>query len=164
MESIIHDIHGLLDLVRSGKIEPITMWRYYVSQWDEEEQRIFLLKLIAISKNEKEEDRQGSDVDKWASYHASYLSRKINGQHNNKERNSNDITIAENDINGKPIYKLQNQNASRRNRWQKRKGCRFDYIGLYKERMDAKTNFHAGDRRIWRYWHTAKFYPISKRG
>ena len=92
------------------------MWRYYVSQWDEEEQRIFLLKLIAISKNEKEEDRQGSDVDKWASYHASYLSRKINGQHNNKERNSNDITIAENDINGKPIYKLQNQNASRRNR------------------------------------------------
>ena len=54
MESIIHDIHGLLDLVRSGKIEPITMWRYYVSQWDEEEQRIFLLKLIAISKNEKE--------------------------------------------------------------------------------------------------------------
>ena len=78
MESSIHDIHGLLDLVRSGKIEPITMWRYYVSQWDEEEQRIFLLKLIAISKNEKEEGRQGSDVDKWASYHASYLSRKIN--------------------------------------------------------------------------------------
>lgn len=78
MESIIHDIHGLLDLVRSGKIEPITMWEYYVSQWDEEEQRIFLLKLIAISKNEKEEGRQESDVDKWASCHASYLSRKIN--------------------------------------------------------------------------------------
>lgn len=116
MESIIHDVHGLLDLVRSGKIEPITMWKYYVSQWDEEEQRIFLLKLIAMSKNEKEEGRQESDVDKWASYHASYLSRKINGQHNNKERNSNDITTAENDINGKPIYKLQNQNPSRRNR------------------------------------------------
>lgn len=78
MESIIYDIYGLLNLVRSGKIEPITLWKYYVSQWNEEEQRIFLLKLIAISKNEKEEGRQESDVDKWASYHASYLSRKIN--------------------------------------------------------------------------------------
>ena len=62
MESIIHDIHGLLDLVRSGKIEPVTMWKN-VAKWNKEEQTALLFKLIAISKNEKEEGRQGSDVD-----------------------------------------------------------------------------------------------------
>ena len=93
MESIIHDIHGLLDLVRSGKIEPVTMWKN-VAQWDKEEKTVLLFKLIAISKNEKEEGRQGSDVYERASYHASYLSRKINEERQIKQ--DSDIMQSEN--------------------------------------------------------------------
>lgn len=78
MDNTIHDIHGILDLIKEGKIEPITMWKYYVSKWDIEEQRILLIKLIGISTKEKREFRQGSDLDRIASYHSSYLSRKIN--------------------------------------------------------------------------------------
>lgn len=115
MDSIIHDIHGLLDLVRAGKIEPVTMWKN-VAQWDEEEQITLLFKLIAISKNEKEEGRQGSEVDKRASYHAGYLSRKINEQCNDKKHGYNNITTDENDINVKPVHKLQHQKASSRKR------------------------------------------------
>ena len=80
-----HDIHGLLDLVKDMRIEPVTVWKYYVSQWDVEEQRIFLLKLIAISREEIREGRQGSNLDRFASYHADYLSRKINGTRYTKQ-------------------------------------------------------------------------------
>ena len=82
--NVIHDIYGPLDLVKE-MIEPVIVWKYYVSQWDVEEQRIFLLKLIAISKKEIREGRQGSDLDRYASYLASYLSRKINGARDTKQ-------------------------------------------------------------------------------
>lgn len=74
----IHDILRLLDLVKAGKIEPITMWKYYVSNWDYEEQIIFYLKLIAIMKHETEEMRQGGISYRFALNHASYLSMKMN--------------------------------------------------------------------------------------
>lgn len=69
-------LHQLTDLIKAGKYEPVSVWKDYYQNWDNEQQYNFDLMLLSIIISEHREGREFGEVYKRASRCYGYLSQK----------------------------------------------------------------------------------------